>query len=455
MAASVAGGLLWLGMQVLAQAGGETPIIDISGAGFQALPVAVPGVKVVKGAAAGADGNPLANDPVLAAANDLSKVLRDDLALCGIFRILDPAAYLPNPQKEGLALGTFNMGDWINVGASALLKVGLSRDGDKSTLEARLYDVAQARELTALKYSGPPEAERRMAHRIADEVYKHYTHEPGVFRTRLVASRQSKPGGKKDLWVMDMDGHNGRPLNLADGLNLLPSWDPSGSSLLFTTFLKGNPDVYRVGVSGGGLTRISGRTGNNMGAVTSPDGKFIALTLSKDGNSELYLLDASGKEVRRLTHDPQIDSSASFSPDGKRLAFVSSRGGTPQIYVMDVAAGDKSARRLTFQGNYNQTPDWSPRGDKILFTARDERLVFDVFVVDVNTGKIDRLTQDQGNNEEPSWSPNGRLVVFTSTRNRGRSQVYLMTSDGAVQRAITNDRANYSTPAWGPMATGE
>ncbi len=52
-------------------------------------------------------------------------------------------------------------------------------------------------------------------------------------------------------------------------------------------------------------------------------------------------------------------------------------------------------KRITFQGNYNQTPDWSPRGDLIAFTARDERNAFDLFTIDVDTGKVNRLTQDR------------------------------------------------------------
>ena len=91
----------------------------------------------------------------------------------------------------------------------------------------------------------------------------------------------------------------------------------------------------------------------------------------------------------------------------------------------------------------------SPKGDKIAFTARDERYRFDVFTVSVNSGEIVRLTQDQGNNEEPSWSPDGRYIVFTSTRG-GAQRVWVMTADGAHQTFITPKGGGYSTPAWGP-----
>ena len=115
---------------------------------------------------------------------------------------------------------------------------------------------------------------------------------------------------------------------------------------------------------------------------------------------------------------------------------------------MGADGGD--AQRLTFQGNYNQTPDWSPRGDSIAFTARDERNAFDLFTVNVETGKITRLTQDPGNNEEPTFSPNGRMILFTSTR-RGAPELCVMTWDGQNQLPLSMERGTYATPDWGPI----
>jgi TolB protein len=112
-------------------------------------------------------------------------------------------------------------------------------------------------------------------------------------------------------------------------------------------------------------------------------------------------------------------------------------------------AGGGAASRLTFQGNYNQTPDWSPRGDLIAFTARDERNVFDLFTIALDGAKVTRLTQDQGNNEEPTFAPNGRLIEFTSSRGGG-SDLFVMTVDGSKQVQLTHGE-KISTPAWGPL----
>jgi len=155
-----------------------------------------------------------------------------------------------------------------------------------------------------------------------------------------------------------------------------------------------------------------------------------------------------GGILRRLTDSRGIDISASWSPDGKRLAFVSDRAGSPQIYTM--ASDGSDVRRITFQGNYNQEPAWSPKGDLIAFSGRDEHRVFDLYVVNVQTGKVARLTQNEGTNEKPSWAPNGRQIVFSSTRS-GKKQLWTILPDGSKARQVTNEPRGASDAAWGPL----
>jgi len=113
-------------------------------------------------------------------------------------------------------------------------------------------------------------------------------------------------------------------------------------------------------------------------------------------------------------------------------------------------ADGSDVRRLTFQGTYNQEPAWSPKGDLITFSGRDEHRVFDLYTVSVESGKVARLTQNQGTNEKPSWSPNGRYIVFSSTRG-GKRQLWVVSADGSNPRQITSERQGASDPAWGPL----
>jgi len=417
--------LLLLPIVALAQA----PVIQISGANFRPLPLAVPApLSVDEG------GKRLVND--------FDGPFLFDLRASGIFQVLDRSSFTADP-KEGVTAGSINFSRWADVGAESLVKVQLGAEGSTLRGELRLFNVGSGREDFKASFDVPTTEPRELAHRLADALYRHLTREPSPFLSRITFVR--KAGSNRDVWVADWDGNNARALT-SGGINLLPALGPGGA-VGFTSYRKGRPDLYaqRPGEDARAVVQ-NGQMAT--GIAWSPDGKRIAYALAEGESTQLYVANADGSSPKAVTDTPYgINSSPSWSPDGKRIAFVSNRGGSPQIYVMN--ADGSSPRRLTFQGNYNQTPDWSPRGDLIVFTARDERNAFDLFTVQVDTGKITRLTQDQGNNEEPVFSPNGRLVLFTSTRD-GAPRLYVMTADGNNQLALPMDKAGGLTPDWAP-----
>jgi TolB protein len=361
--------------------------------------------------------------------------------------LIPPKTYLA-PEKENWTKPDF--ANWVNVGASGLIWGGLQVEGNKVKVTMRFFEVVAQRELLARNYEEPVEYADRAVRKFLDEVIETLTGEKGVFSSKIAYVKRTPKG--KAIYISTIDGRHVRRLTPSDVLSLLPEWDRSGRHILFTSYLKNNPDLYRLTIGSDDYEWLSNKRGLNTGASVSPNGKKIALTLSIDGNTEIYVMDWNGKNLKRLTDSWGHDVSPTWSPDGGKIAFVSSRSGNPHIYVM--GANGSKPRRLTFQGNYNQEPDWSPRADgQIAFTARDERLKYDIFLVHPDTGEITRLTQDEGNNNEsPSHSPDGHHIVFTSTRapHKGRKRIYIMDVDGNNQRRISRDNGEYETPSWGP-----
>ena len=408
----------------------QAPIVgDIEGGEFRPFPIAIPELRL----APGSEGQKKVAETIV-------KIVRNDLALTGAFEVLNPKAFI---DTDGITQSTVRFPDWLNVKAAGLVKGQLKQDGAKLAVELHGFEVAAAKEGLTKTVSGTDV--RALAHEISDEIFRYYTGEPGVFRTKIAYVKRVQ--GQKQVFTMDMDGEGVVQVTKDGGLNLLPAFSPDGRSLLFTSYRMDNPDLFELVLADGSLKRISSRPGLNTGGRVSPDNSKIALTLSLDGNSELYLLDRSGAILKRLTSSWAIDTSPSWSPDGKQLAFVSSRAGNPQLYIMSADGGEP--KRITFQGTYNQTPAFSPRGTHVAFTARDERNVFDIFVLDLRTNQIKRVTQDQGNNEEPSFSPNGRLLVFSTTRG-GTRQLVISHIDGTKQTVVTAG-GEHSSSSWGPF----
>ena len=401
--------------------------IEISAPGQQSIPLALTRFLPQDGAA-----NP-------ALAGELHEVLSADLDLAGLFRFLDPQAFLSDAGKLGLFSTQVDFDQWRLLGADVLIKGGYSVKGEELAVEARLFDVPNRRMLTGRRFVGRPGDVRKIAHAFADEILKTLTGEGGPFDARIAFV--SKRSGHKELWLMDVDGHN--PLRLTDHRSLVlnPDFSPSGKELLFTSYRAGNPDLYRKEVFTGREARLSSQAGLNIAGRYAPDGRAVALTLSRDGDPEIYLLGVDGAIRSRLTSSFGVDVDPSWSPDGRQLAFVSSRLGSPQIFIIDVSSG--ATRRLTANGKYDATPAWSPKGDRIVF-SRMEGGRFDLYSIRPDGSDERRLTFGPGSAEHPRWSPDGRFVVY-SIESGGKKGLWLMRADGTGWRQISSDGSH---PAW-------
>ncbi|HVV86081.1 MAG TPA: Tol-Pal system beta propeller repeat protein TolB [Kofleriaceae bacterium] len=404
-------------------------IIDATGAKRGRYPIAVP-------VAAGGDS---------AAAAEVASVASFDLGVAGVFKVLDPASFLADLKGEQLSIDPQK---WKDVGAYGVMKYQVTVTGGSVTLEARLYEVAKgATPVLTRTYKGSKADLRTFAHTWCNEVVKYYTGEWGFFGSKIAFV--SKGRGTSAVMAMDFDGHAPYGVSRNSSINMLPAWSPSGGQIAFTSYMRNNPDLYVVGAGGGRPRKLSSSRGMNTGASWSPDGSKLAVTLSRDGNPEIYIISASdGSVISRLTNNAAIDTGPAWSPDGSQIAFVSDREGSPQIFVMPASGG--AATRVSFNGNYNSTPTWSPaKGQRVLAYSTRDAGTFDIVTLDLATKKMTRITQNEGNNEEPSFSPNGRAIAFARTAGTGGAGVYIAPADGKTP-AVKVYSGAVTGIDWGP-----
>ena len=371
---------------------------------------------------------------------EMGDVIAADMNMSGV---ISAEAGKQQPLLGGIQLAGVDFAPWANAGFDMLVRSEYGIKGDELTVEFRLYDVPNRRMLTAKRYLGKTKGMRRFAHSFADEILLTLTGEKGCFTTHVAfVSTQT---GNKEISIMDWDGFNQMPLTRNGSINLNPDFSPDGREIVFSSYKRNNPDLYKRSLSSTAEVLISNRKGLNITGSWSPDGKKIALSLSKDGNSEIYTLARDGSNPQRLTVSPSIEVSPAWSPNGSQIAFVSDRLGKPQIFVMN--ADGSNVRRLTTNGTYNVNPRWSPKGDRIAY-ARMQGNGFQIYTISVD-GSGDTQLTSTGSSENPAWSPDGRFIAFSSKRN-GAEAIYVMRADGSGQIRVGQSKGNGTQPAWQP-----
>ncbi|MGH7964877.1 MAG: Tol-Pal system beta propeller repeat protein TolB [Candidatus Binatia bacterium] len=391
----------------------------------------------------GGEGLPIAISPLSGEreqrlGEQFADIVSRDLDLSGLFKIIDRGAYIEGPP--GLSSEEINFQNWSVLGALALIKGRFSFEGDSLVVEARLFDVAERRQLGGKRYRGDRKDLRRMAHRFADQIMLLLTGELGPFDSRIAFVSRQSGGRAKEIYTTDLSGTDVVQVTRNRTLNLGPGWHPRATMLSYTSYKNGGPYPYTVDLSSGRDSRLYSSVGYS--GRWSPDGSRIAVTVEQGGNSDLVLLSSGGQLIRRLTDHPGIDVSPSWSPDGQEIAFCSGRGGSPQIYVMNVNTG--SARRLTFRGDYNTSPSWSPKGDRIAYTSRAGG--FRIMTINPGGGDPQEVTAGEG----PSWSPDGRYLVLSQ-----RGRLLIASKDGRSVKQLTGSRGDDTSPAWSARLAGE
>ncbi len=398
--------------------------ININGPGSQLSTIAVSGLKSVSG------------DDDHHISSEFINTLRRDLELSGYFRIIDPHAYVEDPQSSGFELGQFNFADWRSINADFLVKGSVTTDGGGIKLTAYLYDVAQQRRMMGKNYSGQPTDAARMARRFADAILEAATGQKGPFDSKLgfVSTR----GGRfKEIYTQTIDGQDLFKLTDNPTINLFPSFDRSTRYVLYLSYKSMEPALYLADLKDRREAKIESPHGRVIGGTISPDGERIVAAIERGGTTNLYLLTREGAEI--------INVSPAISPDGQILAFTSDRSGNPQIYLMPLTGG--AAKRVTFSSDYNTTPVFSPKGDKLAYQSRASGR-FDIWTIALGGGQPVQITDGNGSNEYPSWSPDGRYLAFSSTRER-RSRIYIiMVGNRKIISALTEGNGNDSCPVW-------
>jgi Tol biopolymer transport system component len=175
------------------------------------------------------------------------------------------------------------------------------------------------------------------------------------------------------------------------------------------------------------------------------------------GQTGIYLHTIDGE--RLLSGAFTVAEAPSWSPDGKKFTFQAKVEDRWDIYVMDVDSG--KSRPLTNDAPGDFHPVWSPNGSTIAFYS--DRIPAGIWLIESDGTNLREFPIEIPNVGDFAWSPDGRQVVFCAnervTAPDGpnpefgdflKTDVYIASNDGKNLRRIPNTGSRAMGPAWSP-----
>ncbi len=134
-----------------------------------------------------------------------------------------------------------------------------------------------------------------------------------------------------------------------------------------------------------------------------------------------------------------------YSPNGEQIAFASTRTGAEEIYIAN-ADGTNPKQVTTMGGPVCSGPRWSPNGQTIVFHSGGRESSRQVYLLEVKTGNIKRLTDDSAVATQASWSRNGRTIYFAS--DKSGHQIWRMPVTGGTPVQVTREGGDFALESY-------
>lgn len=255
-------------------------------------------------------------------------------------------------------------------------------------------------------------------------------------------------------------------------VNNSPALSPNGDLVAFLSDRSDYFDIYLLSVVDGKLKKklLSGQTSAKFeelhwlrpGLSWSPDGKYLVFAAKAGRSDALHILDVEKASViKTLRFELDGIFSPSYSPLGDKIAFVGLKNGQSDIYTTDVEG--KNLEQVTDDIFSDLDPSWSPDGQRIVFVsdrqnhlsaspddfniAKHNYQQTDVYLADVGSSTLRRLSITAANEHTPEWSSKEEVLSYISDRD-GVYNLYLYNLETDEEYAITNLLTGCFQPSW-------
>jgi dipeptidyl aminopeptidase/acylaminoacyl peptidase len=269
-----------------------------------------------------------------------------------------------------------------------------------------------------------------------------------------------------NLWIIDADGTDHRPLTTGNRGDTSPRWSPDGTRLAYLSDADGKSQLYIRWMDTGQTARISNLENSPEAIAWSPDGKMLSFSA---------LVPGKGPHIANLPSPPAGAKWAEPPAAYDRLVYRFNgvgylKPGYMQVFVVSAEGG---APRQVTNGDFPNggnpwaptRADWTPDGKYLILSANrhpesdHDNLDTEVYEFSIADGTLRALTNRKGPDNSPAVSPNGKWIAYTGFDDRLQghqtTKLYLMNREGTGSHSLSDklDR-DVQEPEWAPDNSG-
>ncbi|MDN5205547.1 S9 family peptidase [Fulvivirgaceae bacterium BMA10] len=265
---------------------------------------------------------------------------------------------------------------------------------------------------------------------------------------------------RTNLWIINSDGSDHRPLTSGNKNNYSPRWSPDGKKMVYVSTQDGSSQIYMRWMDTGQTAKLTNLTSSPGNLVWSPDGEWIAFTMFVTSKPKSFAkMPAKPKGAEWAEPAKYIDQ-LRYRADGAGYL----KEGYTQLFVLSADGG--SPRQITFDNyNYGGRVSWTPDSKAVIISANrhsnaaQEPLNSELYKITLSNGNISQLTSRKGPDNNPVVSPDGKTIAYLGFDDTYQgyevTRLYTCRIDGSNAKLITSglDRS-VASPVWSSDGKG-
>ncbi len=177
-------------------------------------------------------------------------------------------------------------------------------------------------------------------------------------------------------------------------------------------------NIYEANPDGSGLVALTNGSAYNAECAYSHNGSKIVFASNRSGQMQLYIMNADGSNVVQVTDTTNgYNGGPFFSPNGSQILYRADYDKKDYLQIYCIGCDGKNRKQLTINDAVNWAPYWHPNGKIIAFTTSlHGHHQYEVYLMNIATGVLYRLTQNPSFDGLPSFNKAGTQITWTSKR---------------------------------------